>query len=267
MGEENKNKKYVAKLTGRRWNTKEEAIKDNYNYRVAAKLQEQTEKIPVTYIGGTPEEARDKYWKQEPVLQHAIDSVSTLYGVDPDVVKYRLNHEGFVDHMIQDRNASVKNNYTNRIPRGYSILNDFVSTGAGVSEFGFDDYGTYLTEGKIKLKGKQLYERPNGLKYMTPQYYTDIVNDGKPFTNEKGRKTNPATGWDNATNFGMMAAGLKYFKDEAKKDFPNASEEDLNRYSLAYFNRGISGGRKWVKEGAKGYNYRRRLESAGKKSK
>jgi hypothetical protein len=54
---------------------------------------------------------------------------------------------------------------------------------------------------------------------------------------------------------GIVAAHLKYFKDKAHKDFPNASEYDLNRYSNAYYNRGISGGKKWVKSGAKGYNY------------
>ena len=46
------------------------------------------------------------------------------------------------------------------------------------------------------------------------------------------------------------------FKDQAKEDFPNASEEDLNRYALAYYNRGRVGGKKWVKNGAKGYNYK-----------
>jgi hypothetical protein len=55
---------------------------------------------------------------------------------------------------------------------------------------------------------------------------------------------------------GIVAAHLKYFKDKAQKDFPNASEYDLNRYSNAYYNRGAYGGKKWVKAGAKGYNYK-----------
>ena len=257
-------KKYKAKYSGRIYNTAREAAIDNGNYLKAKRLAEQTNKIPLSYIGGTPNQARAKFWRQEPVLQHAVDSVAKRYGVDPEVVKYRLNHEGFVDHNIQNRNKAIKSDNQNSIPRGYRILNDFVPNGAGVSEFGLDDYGTYLEEGKIQLTGKQLYERPNGFEYMTPQYYVGFSRDGQAYTNEKGRQTNPATGWDNATNFGMVAAGLKYFKDRAKEDFPNASNEDLNRYALAYFNRGETGGRKWVKSGAKGYNYKRNLKKGGK---
>lgn len=257
-------KKYKAKYSGRIYDNKNDAIRDNTSYLNAKRLTEQTKRIPLKYIGGKPDEARAEFWRQEPVLQHAVDSVAKRYGVDPKVVKYRLNHEGFVDHNIQNRNEAIKRGNKNFIPRGYRILNDFVPNGAGISEFGLDDYGTYLEEGKIKLTGKQLYERPNGFEYMPPQYYVGFSRDGQVYTNEKGRQTNPATGWDNATNFGMVAAGLKYFKDEAKKDFPNASDEDLNRYSLAYFNRGKTGGRKWVKSGAKGYNYKRSLEKGGK---
>ena len=257
-------KKYKSAPTGRIFSTKKEAQEDAYAYHVAKRLSEQTKRIPIKYIGGKPDEARAEFWRQEPVLQHAVDSVAKRYDVDPELVKYRLNHEGFVDHNIQNRNNAIKSGNQNRIPRGYRILNDFVPNGAGVSEFGLDDYGTYLKEGKIKLTGKQLYERPNGFEYMTPQYYVGFSRDGEPYTNEKGRQTNPATGWDNATNFGMVAAGLKYFKDKAKKDFPNVSDEDLNRYSLVYFNRGETGGRKWVKSGAKGYNYKRSLENGGK---
>lgn len=256
--------KYKSAPTGRVFNTKREAQEDAYSYHRAKRLSEQTKRIPVTYIGGNPDEARAEFWKQEPVLQHAVDSVAKRYGVNSDAIKYRINHEGFVDHYIQDRNKAVKQGNANFQPRGYSILNDFIGPGDGISEFGFDDYGTYLNEGKIKLTGKQLYERPEGVKYMSPQYYTGYTRDGKDYVNEKGRKTNPATGWDNATNFGMVAAGLKYFKEQAKKDYPNVSDDDLNRYSLAYFNRGIAGGRKWVDSGAKGYNYKRSLEEGGK---
>lgn len=267
MAEPKRRTVYRAKYSGRIYPTAREAAIDNGNYLKAKKLSEQTKKIPISYIGGTPEQARAKFWKQEPVLQHAIDSVSKRYNVNPEVVKYRINHEGFVDHYIQDRNNALKRGNADWQPRGYEILNDLVSAGAGISDFGFDDYGTYLEEGKIKLTGKQLYKQPGGFKYMSPQYYTGYSNDGQEYTNEKGRKTNPATGWDNATNFGMAAAGLKYFKDEAKKDFPNASDEELDRYSLAYFNRGVVGGRKWVKSGAKGYNFKKRSLEDGRDKK
>lgn len=255
--------KYKAKYTGHIYDNKESAVKDNISYLKAKRLSLKTTKIPITYIGGTPDEARTKFWQQEPVLQHAIDSVSNLYGVDADMVKNKINHEGFVDHYIQDRNNAVLEGRSNKLPRGYAILNDLVGVKTGISDFGFDDYGTYLDEGKIKLKGKRWYFNPDGTeRYVKQGYYTDYE-----YTNENGRKTNPATGYDNADNFGMTAAGLKYFRDIAKADNPNASDYDLNRYAQAYFNRGVAGGRKWVKSGAKGYDYKRRLESQGKKSK
>lgn len=229
------------------------------DYQTAIKLQNETKSIPLTYIGGTNlDNVREKFWEQEPVLQHAIDSVADVYGVPADIVKYRINHEGFTDHYIKDRNNAVLQGRADRLPRGYKILNDFVGLRAGISDFGLDDYGTYLEDGKIKLKGTQLYERSDGVKRMSPQYYS-----GYNYTNENGRQTNPATGWDNATNFGMVAAGLQYFKNKAKEDFPNASDEDLNRYALAYFNRGETGGKRWVRNGARGYNYKRSLKAAG----
>ena len=46
------------------------------------------------------------------------------------------------------------------------------------------------------------------------------------------------------------------FTDQAREDFPNASDADIARYGLAYYNRGRKGGKKWVKNGAKGYYYK-----------
>ena len=223
------------------------------------RLQNDTYKIPVKYIGGTPDKAREEFWKQEPVLQHAVDSVGELYGINPDVVKYRINHEGFVDHYIQDRNSIVNEGNADGIPRGYRILNDLTtSLGDGIYEFGFDDVGTLINEGKVQLKGTRYYPTVDGkYKWSLPKYFIgEYWEDGVPYRNEKGRVTNTAIGMDNADNFGLTAATLKYFRDEAQKDYPNASNYDLDRYALAYYNRGITGGRQWVESGAKGYNYK-----------
>jgi hypothetical protein len=263
--------KEFSKSLGRILGTSKEA-KANTK---AKQLQNDTYKTPVTYIGGTPEQAREQFWRQEPVLQHAVDSVGELYGINPDVVKYRINHEGFVDHYIQDRNSMVSEGNADRIPRGYRILNDLTtSLGDGISEFGFDDVGTLLDEGKVQLKGTRYYPTVDGkYKESSPKYFSgEYWEDGVPYRNEKGRITNTATGMGNADNFGLTAATLKYFRDEAQKDYPNASNYDLDRYALAYYNRGIAGGRKWVQSGANGYNYkalggsikpRRSLKSGG----
>lgn len=205
-------------------------------------LSNATRKIPAKYIGGTPEQARTEFWRQEPVMQHAVDSIANSYGISPEVLRYRIDKEGYVDEEVKRRNnAILKGNKS--FHRGYDLLHDRAS---GMS-FGLDDAATNIKQGRVKLINEGWYELD-------------------PFINEKGRKTYPAEGEDNAGNIGIMAAHLKYHTDKAREDFPNASDYDINRYGLAYYNRGNAGGKKWVNNGAQGYNYRRRLESRGKLS-
>ena len=45
-------KVYKAKYSGRVYNTREEAIKDNQSWLNAKKLQSRVDNIPYTYIGG-----------------------------------------------------------------------------------------------------------------------------------------------------------------------------------------------------------------------
>lgn len=237
--------KYKAKYSGRIYANKNDAIRDNASYLKAKRLTEQTKRIPLKYIGGKPDEARAEFWRQEPVLQHAVDSIAGRYGIDSGVLKYRIDHEGFTDKAIQARNVALRYNTQQVVDglRGYNLLHNR-RFGDGVGMFGLDDVGMMIKENKVHP-------------------INEVWRDTE-FVNEKRRTTNATSSTDFAGNAGLTAATLKYFKDEAKKDFPNASDEDLNRYSLAYFNRGKTGGRKWVKSGAKGYNYKRSLEKGGK---
>lgn len=260
-------KVYKAKYSGRFYSTREEAIKDNQSWLIAKRLQEQTDKIPVTYIGGNNnKEVRDKFWAQEPVLNHAIDSVAKLYNINPAALKYRINHEGFVDRYIQDRNFAVLKGVGNNLHRGYSILNDYVGLYEGINNFGLDDAGSMFENGDIKLKGKKWYETLDGYKYRSPQYYT------YNWTNEHERITNAATGADVADNFGITAAILRNKKDKASRDFPNMSDKELDRASVIYFHRGDTGGKKYIQSGKGGYNFRnggfirRRLSTNGELS-
>lgn len=206
-------------------------------------LANATRKIKPSYIGGTPEQARAEFWRQEPVMAHAVDSIANRYGIAPETLRYRIDKEGYVDEEVKRRNSAILRGNKN-FPRGYHLLHDRTS---GMS-FGLDDAATNIKQGNVKLINEGWYE-------------TD------PFVNEKGRTTYPAEGEDTAGNIGIMAAHLKYHTDKAREDFPNASDYDINRYGLAYYNRGNAGGKKWVNSGANGYDYRRRLESRGTKSK
>lgn len=214
----------------------------------AQSLAERTRAIKPTYIGGETNDARAEFWRQEPVMQHAVDSIAGEYNINSDALKYRLDREGFTDNAIKMRNYAIQNPKWADIDeyRGYGLLNGD-KLASGISLFGLDDVATLIEDGKV---------RP----------INETWRDGTAI-NEKGRETHYATSDNVKGNIGLVAATLKYFTDEARKDNPKASQNDVNRYGLAYYNRGVKGGRKWVNSGASGYNYRRRLESSGSKSK
>lgn len=252
-------KKYKSAPTGRIFSTKKEAQEDAYAYHVAKRLSDQTKKIPLRYIGGKPDEARAEFWRQEPVMQHSVDSIANRYNIDSDMLKYRIDKEGFTDEQISFRNYALTDKNAKAealkygspeslVIRGYDLLNSGEYPEAHWNNFGLDDAATYINNGKVNIINEKW-------------------GDTDPFVNEKGRTTYPAQPKTVADGFGIVAAHLKYFKDLAKKDFPNASDTDLNRYALAYYNRGETGGKEWVNSGAKGYDYRRRLESRGKLTK
>jgi len=215
-------------------------------YNVARELQYKTDKIPMKYIGGSTDKARAEFWKQEPVMQHAVDSIAEAYGISPDALKYRINHEGFTDSMIKQRNKAVKNKNTTPANtskfRGYNLLHgEFYNPGFEL--FGLDDVADMINSGKVNL----INER-----------WIDSHNE-----NEHGRIVHTANGLDVSDNIGIMAASLKYFNDRARNDYPKLSNDEVNRYGLAYYNLGETGGKKWARSGAKGYNYRRNLSNGG----
>ena len=240
-------RKYKAKYTGRVYNTRDAAALDNRNYLRAKRLAEQTNKIKPTYIGGSPNEARAEFWRQEPVMRHAVDSIAGRYGIQSDALRYRLNHEGFVDNAIALRNRAVQERPSDISKyRGYGLLhNSGMRKLSGPMSFGLDDVATLINENKVQPINEPWY-------HMT-------------FTNEKGRNTLAADGEDVAANRGLSAATLRYFTNQAKRDYPNLSPDEAARYGIAYYNRGVAGGRGWAKSGAKGYDYKRSLKSAGKK--
>lgn len=177
--------------------------------------------IKHNYIGGARNEAREKYWQQAPIVSHAADSIANEYGINPKLLKERMSLEGFVDASIRENNKG-NNNSSN-----YGILHKTYGTNDGFHLFGLDDVGTMIDQGKVKLINENFYT-------------TDNVN-------EKGRLVHSITGHTTLDNMGIMAATLKYFRDKAKKDFPNASSKYLDKAASIYYNRGAAGGYKYLK--------------------
>lgn len=202
---------------------------------------------PLRYNGGTKEQTRKRFWKDRPLVTKTVSDIAKLYGINENLLKYRLEHEGFVDANIDETNSFFLNNhieplkelfgyrpsnYIFHVPTDEDILG---SPGGGYTKFGLDNVADYIDNGQIKLLNNEQWD-----------LFETI--------NEKGQPVNAASGKTAKDNIGIQAATLKFLREQAKKDFPKASDKDLDRYAAAYFNRGITGGRTWVRRGAKGYN-------------
>ncbi len=171
------------------------------------------------YIGGEKHEVRDKYWQQYPIMRHATDSIAAAYNISPELLRRRLGEEGFVDDAIRRNNrGAISGNYDELNER--SIL-------TGFQGFGLDDVADYINEGKVIPINENWEHAEN--------------------TNEQGRQVNSAHGLTTKDNIGLTAATLKYFRDKAKKDFPNASRTFLDEAAGIYYQYGPYGGKRKMK--------------------
>lgn len=180
------------------------------------------------YIGGTREETQKKYWEQAPIIRHAVDSIAGEYGINPTILRDRLNAEGFTDAVIKDSNFYILDK--KEIPEGvrsdYSLLNGD-GYNNGFLKFGLDDTADYLFEGKVS----PINER-----------WEDEYNE-----NEHGREVHSANGMIVKESMGLSAMMLKYMRDKAAEDYPGASGRFLDKAAGEYYNRGETGGRKYMK--------------------
>lgn len=180
-----------------------------------------------TYIGGTPVETRTAFWRNYPEAVHVTDSIANAYQISPVLLRNRLTAEGYVDAAINANNSASDRNY---------IVNNYIygnKAGGGFQRYGLDNVPAMIDKGIVKP--------------ISENYYVGSA------VNEQGQQVRPAEGRTNLDNMGLVAATLAAFRAQVKKDYPNISESELNRYTQAYYNRGAAGGRKWVKSGAKGY--------------
>lgn len=168
------------------------------------------------YIGGSTNEARQKYFDTDKELTDSIKVIAKRYNINPNLLASRMAKEGPIDKAINYYN-DTNGKFDRREVYG--------------SDWGLDDTGNNLNEGIITLKEPYL------------SYYDE------EFFNEKGREVNSvySPNW----NFGISAtaAELEYRRNEMKKRFPNLSDEQLDAAASAAFNRGIYGATKYIKQG------------------
>lgn len=190
-------------------------------------------KEPV-YIGGTPEEVRQKFWQQDPEFAYGVDSIANAYDISPELLKHRLNHEGFVDESVRLNNKYASKGDT--FLYGKDLLND-QDYFDGFYDFGLDDAGTFIKDGTVKLINEDWY-------------------DGEA-KNENGRTVNYADGAMVKDNIGIMAATLNAFKRQAKIDHPEFNDHEAEMYAQMRYNRGAKGARDYYKKnGFKNYNFK-----------
>lgn len=168
------------------------------------------------YIGGSTNEARQKYFDTDKELTDSVKVIAKRYNINPNLLASRMAKEGPIDKAI---------NYYNDTNGKFDRREVY-----GI-DWGLDDTGNNLNEGIITLKEPYL------------SYYDE------EFFNEKGREVNSvySPNW----NFGISAtaAELEYRRNEMKKRFPNLSDEQLDAAASAAFNRGIYGATKYIKQG------------------
>lgn len=168
------------------------------------------------YIGGSTNEARQKYFDTDKELTDSVKVIAKRYNINPNLLASRMAKEGPIDKAINYYN-DTNGKFDRREVHG--------------RDWGLDDTGNNLNEGIITLKEPYL------------NYYDE------EFFNEKDRKVNSVYSPD--WNFGISAtaAELKYRRDEMKKRFPNLSDEQLDAAASAAFNRGMYGTTKYIKQG------------------
>ena len=168
------------------------------------------------YIGGSTNEARQKYFDTDKELTDSVKVIAKRYNINPNLLASRMAKEGPIDKAISYYN-DTNGKFDRREVHG--------------SDWGLDDTGNNLNEGIITLKEPYL------------SYYDE------EFFNEKGREVNSvySPNW----NFGISAtaAELEYRRNEMKKRFPNLSDEQLDAAASAAFNRGMYGATKYIKQG------------------
>lgn len=193
----------------------QEEFKDrnNYNDDGSKKYQNGGKR---RYIGGSTNEARQKYFDTDKELTDSVKVIAKRYNINPNLLASRMAKEGPIDKAINYYN-DTNGKFDRREVHGI--------------DWGLDDTGNNLNEGIITLKEPYL------------NYYDE------EFFNEKDRKVNSvySPNW----NFGISAtaAELKYRRDEMKKRFPNLSDEQLDAAASAAFNRGMYGATKYIKQG------------------
>lgn len=191
--------------------------------------------IKSKYIGGDTAESRRTFWEQAPIVRHAVDSIASEYRISPNLLRTRLDAEGFTDNRIKANNNAVKNKSPFRDSNNYSTLTEYdviKGKSPGFSLYGLDTAADLINSGKVNLINEN---------------WSDSYN-----TNENNQLVHTADGITALDNMGIVGATLKYLKGEAGKRHSNLKDGQLEGLANMYYNRGIAGGERYYKNNGLG---------------
>lgn len=181
----------------------------------------------IGYIGGTPTQARNKYFKADKRMTQYIDSVADSHGLPYYVLRASLGNEGFIDDAILRINKTYQQR-KDSVPNIYNVLGDnALNTTHGINSsfnlFGSDDSGTY-------------YEKRPDVKAIIDKSKIDFHTTKN--RNEKGRIVNTLQGTSIKDDIVIHSAVLSSFRNQIKREHPDWNDDQVNRYTLYRFNYG-----------------------------
>lgn len=228
--------------------------KNGYNYNSEGRRdrydKEFDEVNKIGYIGGSPTEARRKFYKSDKRFTQVVDSIADSHGLPRRVLKNSLANEGFIDTAIGDINTNYlkrrkgEAGYDNLI--GDNLLNKHIYN-IGFTRMGNDDSKTYYNTRKDV---KRIIDN-------SPIKWETVRN-----INEKDREVLTMDGSNNKANIVIHSALLTSFRNEIKKQHPNWTNDQIDNYTLYRFNYGpyakgnINDVMKRDKFNAKNYEFR-----------
>lgn len=228
--------------------------KNGYNYNSEGRRdrydKEFDEVNKIGYIGGSPTEARRKFYKSDKRFTQVVDSIADSHGLPRRVLKNSLANEGFIDTAIGDINTNYlkrrkgEAGYDNLI--GDNLLNKHIYN-IGFTRMGNDDSKTYYNTRKDV---KRIIDN-------SPIKWETVRN-----INEKDREVLTMDGSNNKANIVIHSALLTSFRNEIKKQHPNWTNDQIDNYTLYRFNYGpyakgnINAVMKRDKFNAKNYEFR-----------
>lgn len=192
--------------------------KQVYGYKQVSDKEKQdlikSHRRQLDYVGGDTKQSRENMWSRLPKTKEFVDSIAVKYGISPELLTNRLNHEGFIDEVIKDYNYALSAKEQKDYDKNLINVSNWYG---GFKHFGLDNTGTYLNKGQLNLRD-------------SVDYWTMDAE------NEKGEPVLAADAENVRGNIILQAATLEYMKKLMEKR--GIPQDKLETWTNAAYNMG-----------------------------